>query len=510
MSILDLADGLGRPLSPAQRVILRVAIDGVDPIDLPPDEIELGRELFGGVERFTQLQRQLLVLVLGARAGKSSVFAALVSLYRAFTADLSTLAPGERAVALIVAPDLPGAVQTMSFVLGLVEDTRFVLAKTTTSVTLARPDGHEVRIEARPATAKGRATRSRTLVSAVLEECAFFENEDYAVSDVEVFKSITPRLLPDGIVLLVSTPWSEQGLLWDEHSRNFGHPVTGMAVHAPTLRVLDTDRNRAVYELEVRRDPVNAEREYGAKFLTRGVTAFFDVKSIEAAIDDTELKPRPPADDFAQCFGGDFAFERDSAALVGCQRTPGRYALSSIDEIRPDGQALKPSEVVGSFATVMHQWGSTELMADAHYRQSIVEHLAENDMYFVEAPAGQSGKAESYILFRGLLNEGRLKIPRHAKLIEQLKEVRFKALPGGGVSIEVPRKKTGGHGDIVSGAVLSVFLASLKRVKEIPVKPAFGTKEFDEAYREERISKRIAAQRRKETDRERAFLDGEY
>jgi hypothetical protein len=529
MTIIEFAARIGRILTPAQRAVLRVAVDGVDPIDLPDDEKfdhwkagpsglssdgvhmraterEIGLMLFGGVERFTKAERAVLVLVIGARAGKSSIFSALISLYAAITADLSTLAPGERAVALIIAPDIEAAKQTLSFVSGMLEGVRFVIGETTTSITLLRTDGHEVKIQARPASAKGRATRSRTFVSVVLEEAGFFTNEDYAVSDVEIFRSVSARLLPGGLIVIPSTPWAEEGLLWDEYKRNFGHPVNAMVAQAHTLEVLDTERNRAAVALEESRDPENARREFGAQFLSRGANAFFDTHTIENQIDSALVLPGPvgvPSKHFVQAFGGDFAFERNSSALAGVQRTiAAGYRLTSLDELIPDGQALRPSKVVGHFARIVQRYGATQVMADGHYRQSIWEHLRDEDLYFVDAPAGADGKAETYVHFRTLLNEGKLWLPRHEKLIAQLKEVRSKPRPGGGLSITSPLSKTGAHGDLVSAAVLGTWKASLERCEPVVVAPLAGTPEFDAEYREKRISARLARRKREQEDAE--------
>lgn len=509
MSIIDFAHGLDCPLTVGHRAILRVAIDGAEPGELPADERAVALKVFGGVERFPAEARKVLVLVIGARAGKSSRFASLIALYKAFEVDLSTMAAGEKAVSLIVAPDMEAAQQTLSFVSGLVHELPHLkTAETTTTVTLVRPDGHEVKIQARPASAKGRATRSRSFTCGILEECGFFEDEGYSVSDVEVFRSISARLLPGGLMVLPSTPWAELGLLWDEYDRNFGHPVNAMCAQAHTLDILDTERNRQAYEIELSRDPANAEREFGAKFMSRGVAQFFDAHTVDAAIDPTLELPGTvlvPSEYAVQAFGGDFAFERDSAACVGVQRDTQRYSVSSVDEITPQGQALVPSETVGAFARVLHQFGATQLMADQHYRQSIIEHLRDNDLYFLAAPEGMVGKAETYVFFRALLNEGLVRLPKHPKLIRQLKDVRARPKPGGGLSIEAPRSKTGGHGDIVSALVLAAWAASKLRVVERP-KP-LSAAEQQEAHRESRMRERTRRQRRRESDRERQWME---
>ena len=116
-------------------------------------------------------------------------------------------------------------------------------------------------VECLPATRGGSALRGRSLVSAVLDECAFFRDEQFAVNDTDLFKATAPRVLPGGLVVIASTPWAETGLLFDEFSRNYGAPVTALACHAPTtLMRSDDPRILSMVAREVERDPITAER----------------------------------------------------------------------------------------------------------------------------------------------------------------------------------------------------------------------------------------------------------
>ena len=64
-------------------------------------------------------------------------------------------------------------------------------------------------LEALPATRGGSALRGRSLVGAVLDEAAFFRDEDYSVNDAEIYRAVAPRILPEGQTIIASTPWAE-------------------------------------------------------------------------------------------------------------------------------------------------------------------------------------------------------------------------------------------------------------------------------------------------------------
>jgi hypothetical protein len=474
MGFVDFATTvLGVELTPAQRVLGLVAFDGHEPCDREPADREIARQLFGDVERIPPEARHVLCAVCGARAGKSYVLGALRLLHLALTVPLTTLAPGELAVALIVAPDLRLARQVLRYALGAAESVPSIKdligSSTSDGFTLARPDGGTVSVECLPATRGGSAVRGRSLVGAVLDESAFFRDESYQVNDLEVFRAVAPRVLRGGQVVIASTPWAEAGLLFDFHKRNHGHPVDAISAHAPTLLLRDDEHTRSYVAREVARDPQNAAREYGAEFMPAGSDAFFDPRAIDAAVDDALVMPLPKRDHMRFTCGADFGFTRDSSALVVLERDPVRYSVADVVELQPSkGAPLVPSSVVEHFATVVHRYDTDHVIADAHYREAIAEHMSAQKLYLRAAPEGAMGKAESYQIARSLLHEGKVRLPKHERLLRQLREVVARPTPGGGVTITSPRWRMGGHGDLVSALVLALFEAARGSAPTVP------------------------------------------
>src|SRR5262249_30644541 len=125
-----------------------------------------------------------------------------------------------------------------------------------------------------------------SLVGAVMDESAFFRDEDHSVNDAEIFHAVAPRVMPEGQVILASTPWAQGiGLLYDLFSANHGAPRTAVAAHAPTLLLRNDARTAAMVERERERDPDNAAREFDAKFMSSGAGLFFDPSAVDAAVD---------------------------------------------------------------------------------------------------------------------------------------------------------------------------------------------------------------------------------
>jgi hypothetical protein len=451
-------------LTAAQWVLVRVCFDDDDPADLSESDQAIALELFGDVRRFPPEGRHVLALLKGARIG-GSWLSSLFVLYLGLTCPLGGLASGEIAFGVIVCPDMRLAAQAFRYVAGAIDATpsigRLVVARSTDSITLRRPDGHTITIECLPASRGGAATRGRTLFAALLDEASFFRDADSGqVNDLEVYRSVTVRVLPGGRVLVVSTAWLESGVLQELIQTNHGHPTTAVACIARTLTMRNDTRIRTIVEEERLRDRDNAAREFDCQPLGSGASTYFDGAAINASLREGPINvaPVPGAPVGASA---DFAFVHDSSALAIVQLVAGFYQLSELLELRPGKDApLQPSAVVAEFAIVCQRYGVRRAAADGHYREAIREHLTASSLDLRALPEGQSGKIEMYSQTRALLHEGVCRISRDAKkLISQLREVVAKPTPGGGLSITSPRKQSG-HGDLVSAYVGAIWSAA--------------------------------------------------
>jgi hypothetical protein len=300
--------------------------------------------------------------------------------------------------------------------------------------------------------------------------------------------------------------------LFDLFQANRERPRTALTVHAPTLLLLDTERNRATVRREQLRDPDNARREYGAEFLALDASTFFDPRAIDEAVDRSLLLPvtRNPARTVG--IGADWGFRRDSSALVVSQRdSKSVHTISAVLELRPTDVPLVPSEVVRQFAKVAHSYRVEVLMSDAHYREAIAEWLLEHDLGLMPAPDGNSGKTKTYMQTRTLLHQGLIRLPDHERLLRQLRDVQARPQSGGGLTIDVQRQRvggrlTGGHGDIVSAMVLAVWVAARESLPEMPSRyPVEGSHEFYELQVNARKEQKI--RRAKEEAEEAAWWD---
>jgi hypothetical protein len=454
---------LGVTLTPGQRVAALVFFDGWEPGQFEGSDRDIARQLFGPIDAIPTGARGVVLLLKGARIGGSYVFAGLYSLWRALVADLSTLAPGEQATALVVAPDLRLARQVLRYALGAARSVpsiaSLIESETSDAFVLRRPDGRAVAVEVLPATRGGSALRGRSLVSAVLSEAAFFRDESAVINDQELFRACSPRVLSGGLLVVETTPWAEQGLAYDLFTANWGSPTTCVVAHAPTLLMRTDAQTAANVAREEERDPENARREFGAEFMTGGAGLFFDGSSITLA-DDPDLLPCHQGYGRHVGIGGDVGLVRDSSAIVSVQLVGSIYCVAEALEFRPErGSPLKLSKVVADFCELAGRHGACGIVVDQHALEPAKEHLPAGFQLWL-GPSGQTGKAETYLQAKKLLNEGRVRIPaQYRRLITQLRAIMSRPTPGGGLSITSPRRS--GHGDLVSAFVHALWVSSL-------------------------------------------------
>ncbi len=481
------AERLGVALSPAQRVLCSVAFDGVNPEDLAGADRELAATIFGDVDVIPPEARDVLCCIAGGRAGKTYTLIALRCLHLAVTCDLSSLAPGEHGFGVIVAPDKKLARQALRFIKGAAKKLQAIARRITVDsvdvVEFVRPDGRTVTIEVLPATRGGSAVRARSYFFVGLDEVAFFYADDgYTVTDEAVFTAAAPRVMAGGQLCMVSTPWLESGVLYEHFLRNHpnpevaldgdltpGEPTDAIAAHAPTLLLNDRPKIRRIVEREERRNPTNAEREFGARFVARGTGRWFDATAIKLSAVDrpADLAPDPRYPCVAALDNG---FTSDATSLVVTRRERGKLRVATIVEKRAEkGVPLNPSETICELLDIAKTHGATVVYSDVHYYESVLEHARPRGMRVKKAPGGNAGKVEVHIAARDALAEGRCEYAREpSTLRSQLGNIVARPISGGGMSITSPRRR-GSHGDVASAWVLAIY--GLEKVKTRRVGP---------------------------------------
>jgi len=482
-SFVAFVQQLGYRLTPAQRTIARVAIDRIDPIDLPTkEERDLARLIFGPIDRVPPAARGIVALVLGARSGKTLFFEALAAVWSALTADLSTLAPGEIASALLVDPDLRLARLALRYASGTIKRipalSRCLRGETQDSITLQRPDGSTVAIECLPKSEAGRSLRGRSFALVSFGESAFFLGSDAAISDADLLSSVAPRVLAGGLVILSSTPWSQAGLLFELFQKNWANPRTALVAHASTETMRPDARTKAIVDRERERDPSNAAREFDAVFAASGGD-LLDRATIESCVDGG-VTSRAPIPGGRYVIGLDLGVRHDASAIVVCHRALyDREGGAPIDAIVVDAIAhFRPgvvSKIVGlgrgrvdldeverEIVRLSRAFNGATVLHDSHLADLFAPRLRNRGVRCKEIAMHPSAQATRASLLLQRAQSGRLRLLDHPAMVKELSELRIVRHAGGRIAVSAPegRKK---HDDLADA-----LLVCLEAAVELP------------------------------------------
>ena len=488
-------------LSLGQRVIAKVAFGDFQPADLDDGTAEgavehrIAMELFGGVEHVSAKAKRFVVMRLGRGSGKTTLCSAY-AVYCSVTQHVKT-GPGDTPYVIMIAPDLPTAKLSISMCREMIRGNpsleRLVIGDEKQIITLRRPDGLQVKIEAFAAARGGATVRGRTILCFMLDEAEFFTSgESYTVSDTDIFRALKPRLVRNGKGMLISTPWPVDTLMGAMFEKNWQKCLDAVAIKAPTLLVRGDDPDtRANVEEERERDPENCRREYDCEVDGILGEGFFDPTCLASTKKADLLLPGAYNPLWPTAAAADLGFKNDSSTLCVVQFDGRRYITVAMVEMRPTpGNPLKPSVVMKRFAKVAKAYGCTYIIADGHYRESFKEALAEEGLALMPAPEGLIGKQESFSRVRSVLHEGLVLLPDDelsVRLIQQAKLVTAKPAPGGGLTIKIPRKVGLGHGDLVSSWVVAIHKLAYGTVRTVKVELVANTPEYNQE-----VSRRLA------------------
>lgn len=464
MLFTEFLSRLGVTLEPGQRVVCKVMLDRVNPRDLPPEDQEIARTLFGPVSTIPDAARTICCLVAGGRSGKTYLFS-LYMLYAALTVDVSHLAPGEVAFGAIIAPSLDLAQQDLNYATGAAESDKAIrqhiipTGKSELQVR-QRKDGKVVSIRPFAASRGGVSGRGKSLISVLMSETCFFKDETTGVvNDEHIFKAASPRVVPGGLTLIESTPWTSSGLLWRLYKENFMAPSIAVVAQAHTATMRNNPHILSIVEREFARDPDNARIEFGAQWGSSSSVTFFTDEDVNQLFDpDYALPPAAtPGDTVAAAT--DLGFVRNSAVLATLVRKSGSdvQQVLTLKELRPETQPLVPTEVCASFADALKVDHLTSVVADGHYRESLREYTAKAGIHILES----CGPAERFTVLRAAIRTGKVKMhathPLAGRLRKQLLGIKAAQLSGGELSIKLPKDIDGSHGDVADCLARAVW-----------------------------------------------------
>jgi hypothetical protein len=161
-----------------------------------------------GRERLPRNGASNVTVVAGARAGKDSRVAGPVACFEAlFGGHERRLGKGEVGIVALVAQDRAATRIAFEYIRHYFMASPLLRAQLAEELKWELVLSNRIRIRCFPCTA--RAPRGRTIVTAIMDEVAFFQIEGHAKSDAEIQAALRRGMgtVPGARLLKVSTPW---------------------------------------------------------------------------------------------------------------------------------------------------------------------------------------------------------------------------------------------------------------------------------------------------------------
>lgn len=426
-------------------------------LPMSPDELAIFQRCTERVEAPAVVNRESY-LVIGRRGGKSFTLA-LIAVYLACFRDYkSYLAPGERGTIVIVAADRKQGRAIMGYLQALLREVPML------APMISKLNSEDVELDnnivIEIATCSFRTIRSRTIVAALCDEMAFWNDDSSANPDTEVLAAIKPAMatIPNAMLLCASSPHARRGVLWQTYEKWF-RKEGGPLVWQATTRQMNPSVPESFIAEEIEKDPASASAEYLAQFRT-DVESLLSREAVQACVAGglTERAPerRLRYTAFVDPSGG----ASDSMTLAIAHKDGDTAVL---DVVRERKAPFSPEAVVEEFVDVVKKYRVTRVIGDRYAGSWCSEQFGKRGVHY--APSEKS-KSQIYLDAVPLFNSQAVDLIDHASLINQLTGLERRVVRGGRESIDHAPGARDDIANAVCGAL--VFVPSAPRINREP------------------------------------------
>jgi hypothetical protein len=388
-------------------------------------------------------------LVCGRRSGKSRI-SALIATYNSVFKKYHELQRGEVGVMPIIASDRHQADVIFSYVTNFFREVplfaKLVVREMKDSLELS--NGIRVEIQ----TSDHRSVRGFTMIGGVCDELAFWPSDEHSVSpDTEILNALEKGSanIPGAMLLGVSSPYAQQGALWEAHERNYGKDTDELCWVADTRSMNPTISQRLI-DKAFEKDPAAASAEYGAQF-RQDLANFLTYEAISACVAAGRFELPPVAGQTYYGFVDTSGAVGDAMTLAVAHEEQGAAVLDLLREIHPP---FSPEAAVKEFATDLKRYRVSSVTGDRYAGEWPRERFSVNGVQYC---VSEKTRSQVYLDFLPLLNSRAVRLLDVPRLKAQLVGLVRRTRGGGRDSVD---HKPGQHDDLCNVAAGALVLVA--------------------------------------------------
>jgi hypothetical protein len=427
----------------------RTVLKAMDALPMSEGEIAFFKSIAGGRNPPKHPVRELYAAC-ARRSGKDSTISGVGAYKSAFFDRQDLLRPGERAVVLCLACDQAQSKIILNYIRAFFSDIPMLRSM----VTRETKSGFELSncVDVTVATNDYRSVRGRPVLLAILDELAFFRDENSASPDVETYNALRPALasIPGSRIIGISSPYRKSGLLWNKYRKHFGWDDDDVLIIQAATRTLNPTIDQAFIDQALADDPIGARAEWLAEFRS-DIAGYADFELIDAAV-DRGISVRPPRQGVSYvgaCDPGGGV--RDSFVGAVCHDEGGVAVLDATIEIRAP---YSPTSAVEQVAGLLRSYNIRKVTGDRYSAQFVVDAFAKHGVVYEHSKRDRSAIYQDAL---PLFTSGRAKLLDNPRMVNQFASLERRTSSLGKDRIDHP---PGGSDDVCNAAALAMVLAS--------------------------------------------------
>lgn len=375
--------------------------------------------------------------ICGRRGGKSFI-SALIAVFTALFSGLEKqLSPGETGYVFCIATDKRQARIVLDYIKAFLELFPDMLdgEPLTWEIRLK----NNINIEVRPA--NFRAGRGATTILIILDELAFFRDENSANPAQELVNSLLPGLHKKGLLLGISTPYGKFGYLYQIYKDYFGNDDSDILVWKGETQLMNPTYDVNVIKRLIARDKSAMTSEYMAEF-REDIEQFLGEDLIDLAMDSYIF--HHPASGFGyKGFIDPSGGRQDSFTLGIAHSEDGIVCVDRIEEYKPP---FEPETVVGDFCEILRNYGIWKVTGDRYAAEWVSSAFKKNGIKY---NASELDKSEIYLNAQPLFTMNKIRLPKNERLKNQLLTLERRTRSGGKDGVDHGK---GLHDDLANSA----------------------------------------------------------
>lgn len=387
------------------------------------------------------------VAIVGRQAGKSEVAGVLTG-FEAITADPQL--DRTETYALLLAQDQRSATRAL---LGYAKAPFEMVPALHDELVSITADGVKLKngvniavYPCRPASVRG--IRARVVVC---DELGFFTSTENIPTDKDMLRALRPTLATTGGKLIVfSSPYGQDGALWDLHRNNYGKddaPVLVWQASAPEMN----PKLPANYLERMAQDDPEAYRSEVLGEFRAGVSTFLDPQAIQDCVDQG-VRERAPLSDMTFVGFADPSGGRHDRFVCAVAHADGQRAV--LDAVRIWTPPFNPSGVTAEACEFFKSYRVTQIHGDTYSAEYCAEQFRQGGIDYIPS---ERNRSEIYLELLPLINSERAVLLDHADLLRELRGLQRKRGTSG--KDKVDHRGAGSRDDVSNACAGALVLA---------------------------------------------------